>query len=29
MMKVDPQKRQDAKNIKLEHLINIKTIAYG
>lgn len=29
MMKVDQQKRNEAKNITLQQLINIKTIAYG
>lgn len=29
MMKVDPKKREEMKNIKLNELIYIKTIAYG
>lgn len=29
MMRVDPKKREEAKNIKLDQLVNIKTLAYG
>ena len=29
MMRVDPKKREEARNIKLDQLVTIKTLAYG